>query len=219
MAQTVWWSAIRKPTPLPGCCGAPARWAGQEPHLRDVLENIHRQWEALDRPALVFACPTCRQMIQRHLPDIPGTFLYPLLQDAGLPGLIGTKHPGPPPNLTQQHNNRVRLQTLALETFWNETRDMVQTDSLNGITLHIPEPVLEDLDKKMILASDMEAVVSHCETTGRKILDPETGLFTGHLKIGHMTFWALYRADKSRPDPKRFELVKGYGHRMEILEE
>jgi hypothetical protein len=125
----------------------------------------------------------------------------------------------PPPNLAQQHNNRVRLQTLALETFWNETRDMVQADSLNGITLHIPEPVLEDLDKKMILASDMEAVVSHCETTGRKILDPETGLFTGHLKIGHMTFWALYRADKSRPDPKRFELVKGYGHRMEILEE
>ncbi len=340
-----------------GCCGAPARWAGEEPRLRDVLENIRRQWEALGRPALVFACPTCRQMIQRHLPDIPGTFLYPLLQDAGLTGLIGAKHPEPPPvsgmescspanppenrhpmppfegwfedrtvcvfdpcasreepalqqsvrdlvtaagyvldplsmekhlaqccsrggqitvaspgyareivksrigqrphpyvtycincrdifasagkpamhildilftlngpgrpppNLTQQHNNRVRLRSLALETFWNETRDMEQTNSLNGITLHIPEPVLEDLDKKMILASDMETVVAHCETTGRKILDPETGLFTGHLKIGHMTFWALYRADKSRPDPKRFELVKGYGHRMEILEE
>jgi hypothetical protein len=125
----------------------------------------------------------------------------------------------PPPNLTQQHNNRVRLRSLALETFWNEIRDMAQTDSSNSITLHIPEPVLADLDKKMILASDMEAVVAHCETTGRKILDPETGLFTGHLKIGHMTFWARYRETNGSEPPTRLELVKGYGHRMEIVED
>ena len=61
------------------------------------------------------------------------------------------------------------------------------------MTLHIPEAVKKDLNRKRILEADMEAVVAHCETTGKKILDPETGILIGHLKIGYMTFWAQYR--------------------------
>jgi hypothetical protein len=87
------------------------------------------------------------------------------------------------------------------------------------VKLRIPETVKADLDRKRILESEVQAVVTHCETTGKKILDPDTGLFTGHLKIGHMTFWAEYRLYDSGTEPKTYELVNGYGHRMEIVEE
>ena len=122
----------------------------------------------------------------------------------------------PPPTLTDQQNNRVLLKREALKKFWGEEPEMEQCK--NAVKLHIPETVKADLNRKGILESDMKAVVTFCETTGKKILDPDTGLFTSHLQIGHMTFWAEYRLYSSAEEPLTYELVKGYGHRMEIVE-
>ena len=66
----------------------------------------------------------------------------------------------------------------------------------------------------MILETDMETVVTHCEEKKKKIYDPESGHFTGHLKIGNATFWVEYK-----PAEEGFELVNGYSHRMSIDEE
>ena len=58
---------------------------------------------------------------------------------------------------------------------------------------------------------DLAAVVEHCERTGRKLLDPDAGSFSGHLVVGHTTCWAEYR-----PVPGGFELINAYAHRMSL---
>jgi Fe-S oxidoreductase len=313
---------------MTGCCGAPAHWAGEEKQHGEVLEGIQNRWAALGKPELIFACPTCRQLFQQYLPDIPGEFLYsrfsepdekplqsidgspeektvcvfdpcasrnePELQQAirntvkaagfnlePLPlekamaqccswgGQISIASPGyareitrsrvsqrphpyvtycincrdifaaadkpvyhildillkingpgrHPPTLTEQQNNRVLLKRQALKQFWGEESEMETKNRKSGVTLHIPEAVKKDLNRKRILEADMEAVVAHCETTGKKILDPETGILIGHLKIGYMTFWAQYRPRDDAAQALGFELANGYGHRMEIVEE
>lgn len=313
---------------MTGCCGAPAHWAGEEKQHGENLAEIQNHWTALGKPDVIFACPTCRQLFQRYLPDIPGEFLYsrfpqpkekppremaggtdentvcvfdpcasrnePELQQAirkqvqaagfkleplplekalaqccswggqiaiASPGYAGKiarsrvsqrPHPyvtycincrdifasagkpvyhildillninGPdrqPKTWTEQQNNRVLLKKHALKQFWNEEPEMETKNRKTGVTLHVPEAVQADLNRKRILESDMQAVVDHCETTGKKILDPETGIFSGHLKIGWMTFWAQYRPKEGAAEALAFELVNGYGHRMEIVEE
>jgi len=66
-----------------GCCGAPAEWAGNEDLRGEVMAKLRDDWEAFGQPTFVFACPTCRQMFDRHLPEIPGVFLYDLFLEHG----------------------------------------------------------------------------------------------------------------------------------------
>jgi Fe-S oxidoreductase len=61
------------------CCSAPAEWAGDE-GIRDRANAVIRdKWREFGKPVAVFACPTCKQMFQKHLPEIDGVFLYDLL--------------------------------------------------------------------------------------------------------------------------------------------
>lgn len=62
-----------------GCCGAPAYWAGDEARLRANIENIRRDWDALGRPVMVFACATCESIFSLFMPEIGRTSLYELL--------------------------------------------------------------------------------------------------------------------------------------------
>ncbi|HWQ09911.1 MAG TPA: FAD-dependent oxidoreductase, partial [Holophaga sp.] len=57
-----------------GCCGAPAEWAGDEEGRTAVMDRIREDWQAFGQPTFVFACPTCRLMFKRHLPEIQGVF-------------------------------------------------------------------------------------------------------------------------------------------------
>ncbi|MDR3671407.1 MAG: FAD-dependent oxidoreductase [Holophaga sp.] len=67
-----------------GCCGAPADWAGDEGLQRSAMARLRTDWLALGRPRLVFACPTCRMMLARSLPELDGAFLYDLMLEQGL---------------------------------------------------------------------------------------------------------------------------------------
>ncbi|MEL7567185.1 MAG: pyridine nucleotide-disulfide oxidoreductase/dicluster-binding protein, partial [Dehalobacterium sp.] len=72
---------------LLGCCGAPAGWAGDEPLHGEVITKLRQDWISLGRPTAVFACPTCRQMFKKYLPEINGMFLYDLiLKEEIIPG-------------------------------------------------------------------------------------------------------------------------------------
>jgi Fe-S oxidoreductase len=63
------------------CCGAPAEWAGDGPVHRKAVDRIKDDWIKLGRPTAVFACPTCKLMFQKHLPEIEGTFIYQLIEE------------------------------------------------------------------------------------------------------------------------------------------
>ena len=63
------------------CCGAPAVWSGDEELSSEVFGVLRKQWEALGKPVPVFACPTCKQMFERYMPEInKGVFLFGLMR-------------------------------------------------------------------------------------------------------------------------------------------
>jgi Fe-S oxidoreductase len=297
-----------------GCCGAPAEWAGDEAIHSEAIAKLKEDWVTLGKPKAVFACPTCKQMFQRYLPEIEGVFLYDLIEKIGinppketrgeivsvfdpcssreepelqqavrelakqfgfslqpLPlearlskccswgGQVSIANPlytreviksritenaypyiaycincrdifasakkpvyhildilfalhdssRVPPTITERRKNRVRLKRQLLSEFWKDEVKMEQRKS--PINLHIAPQLRQKLSSEMILETDIEAVIEHCESSGRKVLDPESGHFIGHLQIGNMTYWAEYS-----PISTGFNLYNAYSHRMSI---
>lgn len=299
-----------------GCCGAPAEWSGDEAIHSRVLARLREEWAALGKPAVIFACPTCKQKYERYLPEIPGVFLYELMAEWGVPvpfsapdetisvfdpcasrdepgvqqavrtladragfqrqalplegklaaccswgGQVSTTHPRYtqevvsariaqndlpyvtycsncrdifaaagkpayhildilfrlngsnrlPPTLSARAQNRMRLKIQALSEFWKDEVGMEPEKS--EIKLQFSPEVRQKLNDELILESEAAAVVRHCEETGRKVLDPRSGHFFGHLQIGNMTYWVEYFTVG-----EGFELVNAYSHRMSIDE-
>jgi len=62
-----------------GCCGAPAEWAGDENIHSGVIDRIRGNWTEAGKPTVIFACPTCRQMFRKYLPEMETAFLYDFL--------------------------------------------------------------------------------------------------------------------------------------------
>lgn len=66
------------------CCGAPAEWAGDEGKHGKVIEKIRADWAGIGKPVIMFACPTCKQMFNKYIPEAEGRFLYEFIDDSGL---------------------------------------------------------------------------------------------------------------------------------------
>lgn len=310
------WLLSKKPDTalLLHCCGAPAEWAGDEPIHAKVMAQIRADWLALGSPTAIFACPTCRQMFQRHLPEINGVFLYDLLLEEGLSpvkngqgetvsvfdpcssrgetgvqqavrGLVDqagfNRQPLPsegklaaccswgghvsvanpayasevvraritqgdaplvaycancrdifaaaqkpvyhildlcfgihdasrrPPTLTQRQTNRTRLKNQALAAWWKDESPMDAEKHL--VHLEMTPEVRQKLSHEMILETDVETVIHHCETRGKKVMNAKSGHFMGHFQVGNMTYWVEYA-----PLETGFALINAYSHRMSI---
>ena len=76
--------------------------------------------------------------------------------------------------------------------------------------------VEKELERKLsasqILFYYLDLVFEYCERDDRGIIDPETELRIGRLKIQHMTYWAEYEV---LPDGG-YKLWNGYSHRMNL---
>ncbi|MCQ2547069.1 MAG: NAD(P)-binding protein [Clostridia bacterium] len=69
---------------MTGCCGIPARWAGDEDLHDSVLAQIKEDWESMGKPVMVLACPSCRNTFAEHLPEIETVFIYELMAEWGI---------------------------------------------------------------------------------------------------------------------------------------
>jgi Fe-S oxidoreductase len=63
------------------CCGAPAEWSGNEDAHKKSLEEFTRDWQAVGKPLLLAACPTCVREIKEYLPHIPVITVYEKLDE------------------------------------------------------------------------------------------------------------------------------------------
>ena len=62
---------------LLGCCGAPARWAGNETKYQEAVGSMQAAWDSLGQPRLITACSSCFKSIRDALPQIPIEPLWP----------------------------------------------------------------------------------------------------------------------------------------------
>jgi Fe-S oxidoreductase len=67
------------------CCGAPARWAGQERLTSDTASSLRERWQAAGGPVLILACASCLAFFRAELPDLPVTSLWETLASLPLP--------------------------------------------------------------------------------------------------------------------------------------
>jgi glutamate synthase (NADPH/NADH) small chain len=67
------------------CCGAPARWAGQETAVTAAREVLRARWEFLGRPQLIAACATCHRMLGAPEAGLPVRSLWEVLDEIGPP--------------------------------------------------------------------------------------------------------------------------------------
>ena len=115
-----------------------------------------------------------------------------------------------PPTVSERRNNRLQLKHQLLQEFWKEENIMEKPEK----ELLISAELKEKLNKELILETDIYSVIENCEQSVMKLLDSETGTFTGHMQIGNMTFWVEYRV----ANENEFELINAYCHRMKIEE-
>ena len=71
---------------LLGCCGAPAEWAGETAAMSELCTEIRNIWVDFGQPEIVFACPSCKKMLNKYLPEIKLVSLYEMILRHGLPG-------------------------------------------------------------------------------------------------------------------------------------
>ena len=114
------------------------------------------------------------------------------------------------PGFSVRHENRAKLKTQLLRDIWGEK----VADEEEAIELFMDQKVAILMEKRMILVEDLQKVISHAESTGKKILDVSSGHFIAHYKPVSVTYWVEYS-----PHDSGFIIYNAYSHRMEVIEE
>jgi Fe-S oxidoreductase len=70
-----------------GCCGAPAKWSGEQVQFQSVLQSVRDRWEQLGRARMITACSTCYRIFKDNLPDMEIESLWTVFDRIGLPTL------------------------------------------------------------------------------------------------------------------------------------
>lgn len=81
----------------------------------------------------------------------------------------------------------------------------------HGLSLHICETLLDDLEKKYILREDVEQAVAGLEATGMRFQEQNSGHYVGAWKPRHVTFWVRYSKDDTG-----YVLHDAWCHRMTV---
>jgi Fe-S oxidoreductase len=192
-----------QPLPMEGKLAACCSWGGQvsvaNPHF--AREVVKARIAQNDHPYVTY-CINCR--------DIFASSQKPAYHILDILFGLGDSH-RTAPTLTERRQNRSRLKRQLLSEFWKDESEMEPRKS--PINLQMSPQVRQKLSAEMILETEIETVIEHCENSGKKVFDPETGHSIGHLKIGNMTYWVEYA-----PNEDGFELFNAYSHRMSIEE-
>jgi hypothetical protein len=113
------------------------------------------------------------------------------------------------PGWSQRQEHRARLKESLISELWGEgCRGM---EDHQKITLHIEPEVRDLLEERRILVEDLQKVIHHAETTGRRLVHPKTGHFKASFKPYKVTFWVEYS-----PSGDGYIIHNSYTHRMEV---
>jgi hypothetical protein len=117
------------------------------------------------------------------------------------------------PGYSQRHENRARLKRKLIKELWGE--EMPGSQDYDRITLNIPAEVQSRLEERLILVEDIQQVIAYAESTGKKLVNPQTGHFLAYHRPGNVTYWVEYSL---APKGHGFAIHNAYSHRMLIEE-
>lgn len=114
---------------------------------------------------------------------------------------------GAPPDISEKRYNRLSLKHRLLREVWGE-----ETEEMScGFPVEFTPGALGEMDRRMILKSDVTQVLESVRETGEAVADADTGLLIARRRVGNVTFWVKYEKRDGR------YLVRGaYSHRMQV---
>ncbi|MGI6152035.1 MAG: pyridine nucleotide-disulfide oxidoreductase/dicluster-binding protein [Christensenellales bacterium] len=173
------------------CCG----YGGLVSYAnREVAQEFAQSCVARsDAPFLTY-CMACRDRFAREGHD-----------SAHILELVYGPPAGAPPDISEKRRNRLSLKNRLLKELWGE--DAMEKDW--GFTLTITEEARLQMDDRMILDSDVYAVMQAYRETGDAILDSETDLLITRHRIGNVTFWVKFEEKDGG-----YVIRGAYSHRM-----
>jgi NADPH-dependent glutamate synthase beta subunit-like oxidoreductase len=89
-----------------------------------------------------------------------------------------------------------------------------QAEEVRLMELIMDDALIQRASRDLILDEDICAVISHCEKTGYKLLNADSGRFVGHLQRGYITYWVEYT-----PQGDAYRVHSAYCHRMTMQEQ
>lgn len=116
---------------------------------------------------------------------------------------------GAPPDISEKRYNRLSLKNELLRDFWHEETEEMKLD----YELNFTQEALAMMDDRMILKSDVIAVMNAVRQTGEAIWDSETGLMIARSRLGNATFWVKF----TREGDNSYLIHSAYSHRMNVV--
>ena len=182
---------LEDPSDKMGCCGYGGHIYYTNPGLYDRISQ--KRADADERPYVTY-CANCRDVLTEKGKDT--SHILKILAER-------KRAKVPAPTLTGRRENRKMLKAML------EGRQMRE----EKMKLDISEELAKDMDRLLILNSDIEAVIRHCEETGR-FLKAEDESMIGHLRIGMVTYWVSWKTEG-----ETYRILNAYNHRMTIAGE
>jgi len=100
-----------------GCCGIPARWAGQEPLFAETMDRFKADIARLGNPTLITACSSCLSIFDEFCSEAEIVSLWEMLDSLELP-TGKTQAPGETLTLhdpcTARHQETLRLSVRSI---------------------------------------------------------------------------------------------------------
>ncbi len=185
------------------CCGFGGLMQNANP---EVAKKTVQGRAALSSSDYVTYCGMCRDNLAStgkriaHMLDL----IFP---DPETPDPASRKRP----SWSVRQENRERLKDRFKTEIWNEK--IPEMEEHRKIKLEISPEVEEILNRRRILAEDVQKVIRHAEETGEKFQNPKTGRCKASYKPYKATFWVEYE-----PSGNGFVVHNAYSHRMEVTE-
>ncbi len=186
----------------PECCGYGGLMYNANPTLaRDV---VTRRTTASDNDYLAY-CAMCRDNFAAAGKRISHLIehLFPAVE-GGDPAARDWI------SWSDRRANRCRVKELVLRDLGE--KEEAHLEEYEKLKLTISPCVLKRIDERRILQEDIRKVIFHAETSGKKMLNRESGSYLASLQPGNVTFWVEYS-----PEGDGFTLLNAYCHRMKIV--
>jgi Fe-S oxidoreductase len=126
-----------------------------------------------------------------------------------LDGIFGVKPLEKPFHIAELKKNRLALKKRLLKKIWGEDLDIMEKQYT--VKLSFSEEIYDKMDKLHISEEDVYGVVDYCEQNKETVLNKETGILTGHLQIGIITYWVQYKKESDK-----IEILNVYCHRLKV---
>lgn len=176
------------------CCGYGGLVGYANPPV--AAQMAKARTEMTDAPLLSY-CMACRDRFARQ-----GHTGMHILE------LVYGKAASACPDLSEKRKNRLALQNGLRRELWQEEIMEEKTP----FPLVITEAARRAMDERMILESDMAAVLMAYRESGEAVFDEEAGLLVARKRIGNVTFWARFVETAEGG----YELRGAYSHRMRV---